>query len=71
MAHFENETEIVREYETQADALAAIAEGGELHEYLQDGYTDPEGRQLTKAEIEWLIEVGKWVIRILLGIPIP
>lgn len=71
MAHFENV--IVREFEfdNQADAFAAISEGGELHEYVQQGYKDADGRQLTKAEIEYLIEVAKWIIRLVFGIPVP
>lgn len=71
MAHFENV--IVREFEfnSQEEAFAAISEGGELYEYVQEGYTDADGRQLTKAEIEYLIELGKWILRLVFGIPVP
>jgi|GEM_PF-7070564 len=59
------------EYDTQADALAAMQEGGEVYPMLEEGYTDAEGRQLSKQEMAFLVELGKWIIRLILGIPIP
>lgn len=68
---YTNEKIIEFEYDTQEAALLAMQEGGEVYPMLEEGYTDAEGRQLSKQELEFLQEVAKWIIRLILGIPVP
>ena len=58
------------EFDTQADAQAAMQEGTQIYDMMETGYTDAEGRQLTKQELEYLGEIAKWIIRLIFGIPV-